>query len=398
MSNKSAIVLCISGFSVTGKTTLSKFLKKKYGFQIIHLDNYVLEDNNLLPAFNIQNVRGINYELPETIDWDRLISKLENTDPDEKYILDAFIPFASPQIEQFISFLIDIEFNENDFEEGLRRRVLRDTNSEVPTDYEKYPEKSSAHYCAFYFKHFVWPEAFRHPEYRLPPNWNKPLLRLAGSLPLKEICTESDKFVSHILKPFICCISGISTSGKTTVAKYLRKKYGYKIIHLDYYVHDDYSRLPHFNLQNVTGINYELPETIDWDQLVSDLQNMDQSEIVILEGFIPFYSQEIQDCVDCLIDIEFNENEYNEALRRRVERDTGSDVPDDYEIYPDQSSAHNCAFYFKNFVWKEAFSHPEYRLPKNWEKPLLKLSATASIRSNKNESDKFLSSVLKNRK
>lgn len=396
MSNKKPFVLCISGMSATGKTTIAKYFANKYGFRVIAFDAYAYRNKNYLPKYNYQNITGINYELPESIDWDSFLSTLNKMDPKEKYIIDGFIPFARPEVQNFVDILIDIEFTKNDFKEALRRRVHRDIGSKVPKDYSKNPKKSSAHYCSFYYEHFVWPEAFLHPEYRIPINWNKPLLKLQGRSTIETNCNESDKFVSQFLnkKPFIVCISGISTSGKTTISRHLSHEYGFKVIHLDHFVVDDYSKLPRFDYKGVSGINYELPESIDWNEFISVLQSLDPNEKYIVDGFIPFYSNELCKFVDRLIDIEFDESEFNEALNRRVKRDTGSDVPMDYNVNPNNSSAHYCAFYFLNFVWKEAFSHPEYRVPLNWNKPLLKLSATAPIKDNCIQSEKFLNDVL----
>lgn len=398
MNQKKPFVLCISGISATGKTIVAEYLKKKHGFQIIHLDRYAYEDVSSLPLFKYQSIEGVNYELPESINWDGFLTTLRSMKANKKYIIDGFIPFAFPEVESYVDVLIDIEFDQSDFAEGLRRRVFRDTESQVPTDYKTHPKKTTVHYCAFYFEHFVWPEAFLHPEYRVPVDWDKPILKLSGRSSIKQNCDKSDKFVTTFLhrnKPFILCISGISTSGKSTVSNYIEKKFGFGVIHLDDYVFNDRKKLPKFSLENVTGINYELPESIDWESFVSDLMNLNKYKNYIIDGFIPFYSNEILSFVDCLIDIEFNENEYSVALQRRVKRDTGNNVPDDYESYPMKSSAHFCAFYFKNFVWKEAFLHPEYRLPLNWNKPFLKLSATSPIENNCNESVKFLSEILK---
>ena len=201
MSNK-PFILCISGISTSGKSEISENLKKNYGFQIISLDDYVFYDDNILPKFTLNGISDINYEDPKSIDWDEFISTLENLDPTEKYIIDGFIPFYSQKVESYINCLIDIEYNKTEFKEALRRRVQRDTGSDVPKDYEKNPNQSDAHFCSFYFKNFVWKEAFLHPEYRVPVNFSKPLLKLSATSPLKENFEKSGKFVIHNLKKF----------------------------------------------------------------------------------------------------------------------------------------------------------------------------------------------------
>ena len=75
---------------------------------------------------------------------------------------------------------------------------------------------------------------------------------------------------------------------------------------------------------------------------------------------------------------------------RRVKRGYDEDVPPDYNENPLSSQVHFCAYYFKNYVWKEAFLHPEYRLPSNWKKPLFQLSATAPLEENYEATSNFV--------
>lgn len=196
--NKKAFLLCISGISTAGKSRISSYLKNKYGFNIIHLDNYLV-DYFKLPKYDFKGITEINYELPETINWDLFISTLQHLNPNKKYIIDGFIPFSSPKVAQFVDCLIDIEFDINEYEEALRRRVKRDTKLNVPDDYEQNPLKSTAHYTAFYFKNFVWKEAFLHPEYRVPLNWSKPILKLSATSPFKQNCKKSQEFISKFI-------------------------------------------------------------------------------------------------------------------------------------------------------------------------------------------------------
>ena len=75
------------------------------------------------PHLKIDNATLINWELLESLDWDLILSDLFKLDSRQKYLIKSFIPFASPQIEPLVDSLINIEYNESDFEEALIRRV-----------------------------------------------------------------------------------------------------------------------------------------------------------------------------------------------------------------------------------------------------------------------------------
>lgn len=190
-------VLCVSGISTTGKSTIADHLSKKYGFDVISFDSY-FKSPDVIPKFEIDGQNVINWDLPDSIDWEYLFQDLRNLDPNKLYIFDSFIPFSNPQIECIVDALINLEFKQDDFDVAIKRRVERGFHEEVPPDYESSPTASQVNFCAYYFKHIVWPEAFKHPEYRLPIPWTKPIIRLNALSPLQENIDAADKFVDSL--------------------------------------------------------------------------------------------------------------------------------------------------------------------------------------------------------
>ena len=198
-------ILCISGISTSGKSTIAKDISEKFGYKIIPFDDYFI-DFAKIPKFQMDGQTIINWDLPESIDWDLILSDLQKLDPKKKYIIESFIPFASPQIEPLVDSLIDIEFYQTDFEVALKRRVFRGFNEDVPSDYNENPMSSKAHFCAYYFKNYVWKEAFLHPEYRLPLHWDKPLLRLSATDPLEDNLKSAYNFVENLPQESTCSV------------------------------------------------------------------------------------------------------------------------------------------------------------------------------------------------
>ena len=127
------------------------------------------------------------------------------------------------------------------------------------------------------------------------------------------------------MPPFFIGITGGSGSGKTAVAKELKKNFKEKasIFHIDNYQKFE-EKLP-----KLYGMkNWDHPKTIDWDKLSKDLIhlkkgktitiksrdqkklkqvkeiNFSPSEIVVIEGYLLFYKPSIRNLLDFRVYLE----------------------------------------------------------------------------------------------
>ena len=174
-------------------------------------------------------------------------------------------------------------------------------------------------------------------------------------------------------------ISGISTSGKSTIANFLQEKLQAKIFSLDDYF--AVLSLPRAELNGQEIGDWDLPESIDWDTFLSDLDSC-TSPLIIVEGFLLFGNETLHSRIDALINIEFTEDDFQIALERRIERGFHSSPPKNWEEEPIADKISFSCLYFKKFVWERALKHPEYRCPAAWNRPRLVLSATSELGTN----------------
>jgi len=143
-------------------------------------------------------------------------------------------------------------------------------------------------------------------------------------------------------KPLIVGISGGSAAGKTTVANLMAEKlaeFNPSILGVDRYFKD------HSDLtdEEKAGLNYDIPEALDFVQLAEDLEALRQgrparvpeydyanhssipaaaaiepSRIVIVEGILLFHPADIKPLIGYRI---YVEAQREERLRRRIARD-----------------------------------------------------------------------------
>lgn len=130
------------------------------------------------------------------------------------------------------------------------------------------------------------------------------------------------------MKPFFIGIAGGSGTGKTTLAKELKKYFGKKasILHMDNYQKFE-EKIP-----KILGMkNWDHPKAIKWRELLKDLNSLkknrtiriesrDQerldklkiitfvpSEIIIVEGYLLFLKSRVRKLLDSLIYLEADE-------------------------------------------------------------------------------------------
>lgn len=190
-------------------------------------------------------------------------------------------------------------------------------------------------------------------------------------------------------------ISGPSTSGKSTIADFLKQNLDAEVFYLDEYF--AMLSLPRSEMYGQEIGDWDKPESIDWELFMNDL-NACNSSLVIIEGFILFGNQSMHSRIDALINIEFEESDFPIALQRRIQRGFHEEVPEDWEQNPTGNKVNFSCAYFKNIAWKRAFEHPEYRKPVDWNRPTLTLSATADINDNCKRALEFARDLIRPQK
>lgn len=146
--------------------------------------------------------------------------------------------------------------------------------------------------------------------------------------------------------PLIIGIAGGSGSGKTTIAKNIKSAFSKDervvIIEMDSY-YRDFSNL---NLNQREHINYDSPDSIDFELLEKHLRDLksniaiekpvydfvihlrkkttervEPADIIIIEGIMTFYKKEIRDRLDIKI---FVDTDADIRVLRRIKRDMES--------------------------------------------------------------------------
>ena len=186
-------------------------------------------------------------------------------------------------------------------------------------------------------------------------------------------------------------ITGITTSGKTTLTNLLVNHFKAKKCCMDdFYFQTDFQQI---NFRGKMVSNWESPKGIDWEKFEVHCENS-FGNVIFIDSFLLLYSKKITNMIDILIILEYKEEDFEIALKRRIKRNFDQEVPYNYLKNPEESEIHYEAAYFKEISWKFAFNFPQYREPENWNKPILKLSATSSIEDNLIKSIKFINKYL----
>ncbi len=142
-------------------------------------------------------------------------------------------------------------------------------------------------------------------------------------------------------KVCIVGIAGGTASGKTTIVRKIKEKFGDDIVvinHDSYYkAHDDLS------YEDRSRLNYDHPESFDTDLMIEDVKKLKNNEaidmpvydytihnrsdatvhvvpkkVIILEGILILENKELRDLMDIKV---FVETDADERLMRRIQRD-----------------------------------------------------------------------------
>lgn len=115
-------------------------------------------------------------------------------------------------------------------------------------------------------------------------------------------------------KPICIGIGGVSRSGKTFLAEKITEFIpGSVILNQDDYIPDP-GDIPRIN----GHIDWERPEAIDWDRLLTVVKELlDSGKPVIMEGLMAFANEEINNLYDKRIFIELDKEEF--IARKQVD-------------------------------------------------------------------------------
>lgn len=88
IERKSAVLLGLCGGSGSGKSTLIEFIKEQFPGQVsvIDMDNYYISRDEL----PYEERRLVNYDIPESLDWDEMICHIKKLKAGERIVQPIF--------------------------------------------------------------------------------------------------------------------------------------------------------------------------------------------------------------------------------------------------------------------------------------------------------------------
>lgn len=143
------------------------------------------------------------------------------------------------------------------------------------------------------------------------------------------------------MTPMIIGIAGGTGSGKTTLTKHLKDKFGcdVSIVYHDNY----YKRNDHLTYEERCKINYDAPEAFDTDLMIehisllregksiscpvydytqhnrsNDTVTIESAKVIIIEGILVFQNRKLRELMDIKI---FVDTDADERIMRRIQRD-----------------------------------------------------------------------------
>lgn len=113
----------------------------------------------------------------------------------------------------------------------------------------------------------------------------------------------------------IVLISGVSRSGKSTLAQKLCKDLSNAVV-----LHQDKFVLPVDQLPYINDrIDWERPETIDWERLKKDISESQPSKnYIIIEGILTLTDLDIITAADYIISLEIDKHTFTERRKRET--------------------------------------------------------------------------------
>ncbi len=141
--------------------------------------------------------------------------------------------------------------------------------------------------------------------------------------------------------PMIIGIAGGTGSGKTTLTRHLKEKFGcdVSVVYHDNY----YKRNDHLTYEERCKINYDAPEAFETGLMIEHIRQLkdgksidcpvydytvhnrsddtvriESAKVIIIEGILVFQSRELRDLMDIKI---FVDTDADERIMRRIQRD-----------------------------------------------------------------------------
>lgn len=112
-------------------------------------------------------------------------------------------------------------------------------------------------------------------------------------------------------------IGGVSNAGKSTLARNLKKELaGMDVVSL---CQDDYAFPSHFIPRIKDHIDWEIPESIDFDRYHKEaLKQIELHEVVILEGIFAFQEEKLNDLMDLKLFLTLSKETFLERKYRDI--------------------------------------------------------------------------------
>lgn len=206
----SQTIVAFCGPSPCGKSTLiekilEEYEDKKDYFSVIKLYNHMYPENKR-PKITMRGRTISNLDLKESTDWDSFYDEIARENAPIVF-LDGSIIFADQRSHQIVDICVTMEFDfTKDYDIALTRRVKRSRrfqNQSVPSDYLQNTWSNYLNYYCTYFHDIVWPEMIKHPEYRNPVNWNKPILTLSATSDIKLNTLKTKNFIYQYIHSYL---------------------------------------------------------------------------------------------------------------------------------------------------------------------------------------------------
>lgn len=197
-------------------------------------------------------------------------------------------------------------------------------------------------------------------------------------------------------------ITGISTTGKSTIANALQKEFGGKIYNIDdFYGPED--TFPLVDLNGKVAQNWDSPVSLNWEEYKKAIFSATEP-ICFIDSFLLCYDKDILNSLNAVIVLNYNIDKSQEeaekcfqiALERRVRRLYNTDVPENYQNNINRSEADFECNYYEKIVWPMALNNRDYYIPPDsFNHPVLTLDATNPLEGNISQSIDFIRNLLK---
>lgn len=162
--------------------------------------------------------------------------------------------------------------------------------------------------------------------------------------------------------------SGMSCSGYSDTAQKLIENFPWSVL----FSSNNYfsqNQIPRINLNGNIIINWEEPCGVQWDQLITDIQNC-PAELIFVSSFLLFYSETLKSLLNAAIVFEYSQNDMIIGAERRMNKGKHSKQNVDF--------SNPYAQYFRDVVWPSGWKNKIFWDGSNSNIPILKLRAVDS--------------------